>query len=663
MRINKSLITLSSGGTASTVPWSGVTGTPTTLSGYGITDAVPSSRTLTINGTSYDLTANRTWSVGTVTSVAMTVPTGFAIGGTPITSSGTLALSFASGYSLPTTASQTNWDAAYNDKINSASVTGTTTKTLTLTQQDGGTITASWTDDNTDLVTSVFGRTGAVIATEGDYSLTQLSDVTITSPSNGEVLKYNGTTWVNGTDTDTGITSLNGLTATTQTFANDTNVTITSATSTHTIGWSGQLAISRGGTGLSALGTANQLLRVNTGATALEYFTPSYLTAAITSLNGLTAATQTFGINSNGTDFTITSGGSSHIFSMPNSSATNRGLLTSTDWTTFNNKFTLPSLTSGSVLFSNGTTIAQDNANLFWDDSNNRLGIGTSSPEARLHVYGSTTSGLLVIGEIGSNAKQSIISHVNTGNGYFQLQSVYQNNDFTPIILNPSGGNIGIGHTNPQTKLSIETSGTQSTVSPIITSQTSSVTYSGMYSIRDGAGDQRGLIFQVYTANVGLNEGLRINSSKQIKFAAYQASTSFSGTPVANLQVDSSGNVITSGINDSGTYTPTLTNVSNVTSSTAGLCFYQRIGNIVNVTGYMSLTPTTNGLNTTVRVSLPIASNFTSATNLHGLFIQANQDNVSFVEADTTNDTMTLTFTAGSIGSRGLSFTFQYEIL
>ena len=38
-----------------------------TLSGLG---GVPSSRTLTINGTSYDLSANRSWSVGTVTSVA-----------------------------------------------------------------------------------------------------------------------------------------------------------------------------------------------------------------------------------------------------------------------------------------------------------------------------------------------------------------------------------------------------------------------------------------------------------------------------------------------------------------------------------------------------------------------------------------------------------------
>jgi len=51
-------------------------------------------------------------------------------------------------------------------------------------------------------------------------------------------------------------------------------------------------------------------------------------------------------------------------------------------------KFTLPSLTSGSVLFSNGTTIAQKNANFFWDNTNNRLGIGTNAPTFNLDVNG-----------------------------------------------------------------------------------------------------------------------------------------------------------------------------------------------------------------------------------------------------------------------------------
>lgn len=50
---------------------------------------------------------------GTVTSIGMTVPTGLSISGSPITTSGTLALSLQSGYSIPTTSSQSNWDNAF----------------------------------------------------------------------------------------------------------------------------------------------------------------------------------------------------------------------------------------------------------------------------------------------------------------------------------------------------------------------------------------------------------------------------------------------------------------------------------------------------------------------------------------------------------------------
>ena len=50
---------------------------------------------------------------GTVTSIKITVPTGFSVSpSTAITSSGTFAITFASGYSLPTTTKQTNWDSA-----------------------------------------------------------------------------------------------------------------------------------------------------------------------------------------------------------------------------------------------------------------------------------------------------------------------------------------------------------------------------------------------------------------------------------------------------------------------------------------------------------------------------------------------------------------------
>ena len=54
---------------------------------------------------------------GTVTSVDMTVPTGLSVSGNPITGAGTLAVTYSSGYSIPTTASQTNWDTAYTDRL------------------------------------------------------------------------------------------------------------------------------------------------------------------------------------------------------------------------------------------------------------------------------------------------------------------------------------------------------------------------------------------------------------------------------------------------------------------------------------------------------------------------------------------------------------------
>ena len=50
---------------------------------------------------------------GTVTSVAASVPTGLVVAGSPITSTGTLAITYDTGYAIPTTAKQSNWDTAY----------------------------------------------------------------------------------------------------------------------------------------------------------------------------------------------------------------------------------------------------------------------------------------------------------------------------------------------------------------------------------------------------------------------------------------------------------------------------------------------------------------------------------------------------------------------
>jgi hypothetical protein len=80
-------------------------------------------------------------------------------------------------------------------------------------------------------VTSVFGRVGDVLSAEGDYSIDQLSDVTITNPVNNDVLLYNSGTseWINstipsnindGTITGTTTWSSSKINSTFQIFAN-----------------------------------------------------------------------------------------------------------------------------------------------------------------------------------------------------------------------------------------------------------------------------------------------------------------------------------------------------------------------------------------------------------------------------------------------------------
>ena len=62
----------------------------------------------------------------------------------------------------------TNWTTAYNRSITAITIGGTTTKTLTLTKQDGTTLTANFTDNNS--VTSVNGLSGAVVLTTSNIS-------------------------------------------------------------------------------------------------------------------------------------------------------------------------------------------------------------------------------------------------------------------------------------------------------------------------------------------------------------------------------------------------------------------------------------------------------------------------------------------------------------
>ena len=57
----------------------------------------------------------------------------------------------------------------------------------------------------------------------------------------------------------------------------------------------------------------------------------------------------------------------------------------------------------GQVLFQGTGNVLQESANLFWDATNNRLGIGTSSPTVPLSIYNATNAAALIQGDSGAS--------------------------------------------------------------------------------------------------------------------------------------------------------------------------------------------------------------------------------------------------------------------
>jgi hypothetical protein len=75
----------------------------------------------------------------------------------------------------------------------------------------------------------------------------------------------------------------------------------------------------------------------------------------ITAINSLTGAVQTIGIGTTGTDFAVVSSGTSHTFNLPTASASNRGALSTADWSKFDGKFDAPSGTTAQYVRGDGT--------------------------------------------------------------------------------------------------------------------------------------------------------------------------------------------------------------------------------------------------------------------------------------------------------------------
>lgn len=113
------------------------------------------------------------------------------------------------------------------------------------------------------------------------------------------------------------------------------------------------------------------------------------------------------------------------------------------------------------------------------------------------------------------------------------------------------------------------------------------------------------------------------------------------------------------------TYTPTLTNVANITASTAYQCQYLRVGTTVTVGGKVDIDPTAGATLTQLGISLPIASNFGANEDCGGAAAAPVVAGYSAaILGDAANNRAELQFTTGAdVANRSWWFTFTYEII
>jgi hypothetical protein len=104
---------------------------------------------------------------------------------------------------------------------------------------------------------------------------------------------------------------------------------------------------------------------------------------------------------------------------------------------------TSPSGVSGAIQFSNGSAFASDAANLFWDDTNNRLGVLTNTPSFPVDVAGEIRSTTQVsAGATGTNGT-FLLRRTTDGNGIGSFST--SGNEVLITEFSGSGGRLVTG--------------------------------------------------------------------------------------------------------------------------------------------------------------------------------------------------------------------------
>lgn len=113
----------------------------------------------------------------------------------------------------------------------------------------------------------------------------------------------------------------------------------------------------------------------------------------------------------------------------------------------------------------------------------------------------------------------------------------------------------------------------------------------------------------------------------------------------------------------SGTYTPTLTSVTNVAASTASVCQYVRVGNVVTVSGKFDIDCTAAaGAATELGISLPIASNIAGTNDCCGVANATLVFMTGGIVGDATNNRASFQMACQDSANRAMAFTFTYLI-